>query len=149
MKRELAEQFDREVDNYREALLSYARKCDWEAFDSKAGRLFDYVESIEIGELERRFFTIFNLILAVLALAVVVLFSVDFEAHRELFRLKNAFVMTAVAVSGFEIYFYVDYHIYVGVKTRYYKKRRDSFIRDIKRDFRGFAAPQGRSVAWS
>jgi hypothetical protein len=110
MKKELAEQFNQEVASYRNALLSCARTCDWEAF--KAGRLFDYVETVEFMELERRFFNIFNLLLSVLVLAVIGLFSVDFDVHQELMRLKNAFVTCAVAVSSFELYFFLDYRMH-------------------------------------
>jgi len=147
MKRQLAERFNQEVENHRKALLYYARKCDWETFEAKAGRLFDYVESIEFMELERRFFTVFNLILGVLILAIIGLLTVDFEVHRELFKFKNSFVMTTLAVSSFELYFFIDYRLYVGVKTRYYKKRRENFIRNIEKDFRGFTVQKERSAA--
>jgi hypothetical protein len=147
MKRQLAVRFNQEVENHRKALLYYARKCDWETFEAKAGRLFDYVESIEFMELERRFFTVFNLILGFLILAIVGFLTVDFEVHRELFRFKNSFVMTALAVSSFELYFFIDYRLYIGVKTRCYKKRRENFIRNIERDFRGFAVQKERSAA--
>jgi hypothetical protein len=147
MKRQLAERFNQEVENHRMALIYYARKCDWETFEAKAGRLFDYVESIEFMELERRFFTVFNLILGFLVLAIIGLLTVDFEVHRELFKFKNSFVMTALAVSSFELYFFIDYRMYVGVKTRFYKKRRENFIRNIERDFRGFSVQQERSAA--
>jgi hypothetical protein len=145
MERQLAERFNQEVENHRKALLYYAGKCDWETFEAKAGRLFDYVESIEFMELERKFFTVFNLILGFLILAIIGLLTVDFEVHRELFKFKNSFVMTALAVSSFELYFFIDYRLYVGVKTRFYKKRRENFIRNIERDFRGFAVQQERS----
>jgi len=147
MKRQLAERFNQEVENHRKALLYYARKCDWETFEAKAGRLFDYVESIEFMELERRFFTVFNFILVFLILAIVGFLTVDFEVHRELFRFKSSFVITTLAMSSFELYFYIDYRLYVGVKTRLYKKRRENFIRNIERDFRGFAVQQERSAA--
>jgi hypothetical protein len=143
MQRERAEQFNREVDNYRKALLYYARKCDWETFEAKAGRLFDYVESIEFMELERRFYKVFNLILAVLVLAVIGLITVDFGVHQELTRLKNVFILSMVAVSSFELYFYLNYRMYAGVKTQYSKKRRENFIRNIERDFRSYTAQSG------
>jgi hypothetical protein len=147
MERQLAERFNQEVENHRKALLYYARKCDWETFQAKAGRLFDYVESMEFRELERRFYSIFSLVLGFLVLAVIGLVTVDFQVHQELLRLKNAFVMSAVAVSSFELYFYVDYRMYVDVKTRYYRKRRETFIREIERDFRGVAVQQERRAA--
>ena len=147
MRRQLAERFNQEVENYRKALLYYARACDWETFEAKAGRLFDYVESVEFMELERRFFTIFGLILGVLVLTVIGLVSVDFEVHRELLRLKSAGVMSAIAVSSFELHFFLDYRIYADVKTRCYQKRRENFIRGIERDFQSLAAGQERSTA--
>src|SRR5512143_852703 len=147
MKRQLAERFNQEVENHRKALLYYARKCDWETFHAKAGRLFDYLESIEFRELERRFYSVFSLVLGFLVLAVIGLMTVDFQVHQELPRLKNAFVMSAIAVSSFELYFYVDYRMYVDVKTRCYRKRRETFIREIERDFRGFAVQPERKAA--
>ncbi len=142
MKKELAQQFNREVDSYRKALLWYARKCDWEEFRAKAGRLFDYVESIEFAELERRFFATFSIILAVLIMAVVALLSVNFEVRPELMRLKNACFLSAIAASSFELYFYINYRKYVSVRTGYYNKRRESFIKNMEQDFLGYASRQ-------
>ena len=147
MKRQLAERFNHEVENHRKALIYYARKCDWETFQAKAGRLFDYVESIEFRELERRFYSVFSLVLGFLVLAVIGLVTVDFQMYQELPRLKTAFVMSAIAVSSFELYFYVDYRMYIDVKTRCYRKRRETFIREIERDFRGFAVQKERNAA--
>jgi hypothetical protein len=147
MKRELAERFNQEVENHRKALLYYARNCDWETFEAKAGRLFDYVESIEFQELERRFFTVFNMILAVLAVGVIALLTVNFEAHQDLLRLKHAFILSALAVSSFELYFFLDYRIYIHVKSYSFKKRRENFIRNIERDFRSYSAQSERSAA--
>jgi hypothetical protein len=147
MRKELAELFNQEVESYRKGLLYYARKCDWETFEDKAGRLFDYVESIEFRELERRFFTVFNLILAVLVLALIALFSVDFQVHQELLRLKSSFILSAVAVSSFELYFFIDYRMFIGIKTVSYKRRRENFIRGIERDFRSYAVQGERNWA--
>ncbi|MGE5174102.1 MAG: hypothetical protein ACM3MD_09770 [Betaproteobacteria bacterium] len=149
MKKELAEQFNQEVDGYRNALLYCARKCDWESFKAKAGKLFDYVESIEYSEIERRFFTVFTSILVVLCLAIIALFGVDFEANPELQRLKQSFVAAAIAGSSFEIYFFLDFRMYMDFKTSFYKKRREKFIRNMEQDFRGHAMQTGRNAAAS
>lgn len=138
MKRESAEQFNREVDGYRNALLFYARKSDWEEFKTKAGRLFDYVESVEYQELERRFSKIFNGILAVLALTIIVLFGVDFTVHPEWTRLKDAFILSSLAGGSFELYFFLNYRRYAGSRTFHYRKRREKFIHAIERDFRSY-----------
>jgi hypothetical protein len=147
MKKELAELFNQEVESYRNRLLYYARNCDWETFEEKAGRMFDYVESIEFRELERRFYMVFNLILVVLVLGVILLCSVDFQAHQELLRLKSGFILSGLAVSSFELYFYIDYRIFIGFKTFSYKKRRENFIQGIEQDFRSYAVQGERNAA--
>ncbi len=138
MKKELAEQFSREVENYRRALLWCARRSDWETFKSKAGRLFDYVESTERIELDRRFFSVFYVILGVLLLSVIALFGVNFEVKPSLIPMKNAVLLIALATSGFELYFFINYRKYAGMRTTIYQERRRKFIRNIERDFRGF-----------
>src|SRR5271169_3878076 len=115
MKKELAELFNQEVESYRRGLLYAARKCDWETFEEKAGRMFDYVESIEFRELERRFLMVFSFILVVLVLGVILLFSVDFQTHQELLRLKSSFILSSLAVSSFELYFFIDYRLFIGI----------------------------------
>ncbi len=147
MRKELADQFNREVDNYRKTLLSLAEKCDWNGFEAKAGRLFDYVESVEFMEIERRFFRTFNFILIILILAVISLLSVDFDVHQELLRFKNVFVLAAIAVSSFELYFFMDYRMFAQGRTFGYSKRRENFIRAIKRDFRSYAMQAERKAA--
>jgi hypothetical protein len=138
MKRGLEKKFNRDVENYRKALLYHARISDWETFKAKAGKMFDYVEAIEYSELERRFFKNFNVILVVLIVIVVAFFNIDFGVTPELMRIKNAFVLTGLGVSSFELYFYVDYRIYMRVKTVHYSERRERFIRNIESDFRSY-----------
>ena len=138
MRKELAEQFSREVDGYRKALLFYARKNDWEAFKTKAGRLFDYVEAVERVELEKRFYTVFSVILAAITLTVIALFSVNFEVSPESMRLKNTVMFAALAVSSFELYFFVNYKTYTGARASISAERRQSFIKGIQQDFRSF-----------
>ncbi len=138
MRKGMEQQFNQEVENYRKALLYHARTCDWEMFKAKAGRMFDYVESIEYAELERRFFTNFNVILAVLVVIIVALFKVDFAVTPELMRLKNTMILAGLGASSFELYFYLDYKIYLRVKTVHYSERRENFIRNIEKDFRNY-----------
>ena len=138
MKKKLAEQFSREVESYRRALLFCARKSDWEEFKMKAGKLFDYVEAIERVELEKRFFSVFSVILAALVVTVIALFNVNFEISPESMRLKNTVMFTAIAVSTFELYFFINYRTYAGVRTSHYQERRENFIKNIEKDFRSF-----------
>ena len=147
MKKGLEQQFNNEVENYRKALLYHARISDWETFKAKAGKMFDYVEAIEYSELERRFFTHFNVILVVLAVIVLALFKVDFAVTPALLRLKNAMVLAGLGISSFELYFYLDYKIYVRVKTVHYRERREKFIRNIEKDFQSYVFQAERKAA--
>ena len=147
MKKGMEKQFNQEVENYRKALLCHARSHDWEAFKSKAGRMFDYVEAIEYSELERRFVTNFNVVLVVLIAIIVALFMVDFAVTPELLRLKNSMVLAGLGMSSFELYFYLDYKIYIKVKVRHYTERRQSFIRNIEKDFLAYVLQAERKAA--
>jgi hypothetical protein len=138
MKQELKEQFNEHVENFRRALLYHARISDWETFKAKAGRMFDYVESIEYSELERRFFKNFNAVLVILIAIAVALFQVDFAVAPELLRLKNLIVFVGVLAGSFELYFYINYRTYMKVRSVYYKERRAKFIRNIEQDFRSY-----------
>jgi hypothetical protein len=147
MRKELEQQFNQDVENYRKALLYHARISDWETFKAKAGRMFDYVESIEYSELQWRFFTNFNMILVVLIVIVIALFKVDFAVTPELVRLKNAVVLAGLGVSSYELYFYVNYRTYIRVKTFHYSERRERFIRNIEQDFRSYVLGVDRRAA--
>jgi hypothetical protein len=147
MKRGQENQFNQHVESYRRALLYHARIGDWETFKAKAGRMFDYVESIEYSELERRFFKNFNTVLIVLIAIAIALFQVDFEISPELLRLKNLVVLAGVLGSTFELYFYINYRTYVKIRTTYYAERRDVFIRNIEQDFRDHVVQTALSKA--
>ena len=138
MKRGLEKQFNQDVENYRKALIYLARISDWETFKAKAGKMFDHVEAVEYSELERRFFRNFYVILVALIMFVVALFAMDFGVTPELMRLKNNFLLAGLGAGSFELYFYVDYRIYMRVKTVHYTERRERFIRNIERDFRSY-----------
>jgi hypothetical protein len=147
MRKGLEKQFNEEVETYRKALLYHARTSDWETFKARAGKMFDYVEAIEYSELERRFFTNFNVVLTFLIAIVVALFMVDFAVTPELLRLKNSMVLTGIGASSFELYFYLDYKIYIRVKTERYPQRREKFIRNIENDFRTYVLQAERKAA--
>jgi hypothetical protein len=136
MEKELADMFSQVVERYRLALLQHARKCDWETFKTKAGSLFDYVEKIEMSEIEDRFFRIFKSILAVLVAVVLAIANMDASIHPDLGRVKYAIIVMAAAGSCFELCFFLNFRTYMIGKTRYYKKRKDRFIRNIEKDFR-------------
>ncbi len=138
MKGHWREQFNREVENFRRGLLYHARISDWETFKAKAGRMFDYLESIEYSQLERRFFQHFNVILAALVVLTLVFFEIDFTVAPELMRLKNLMILGGLGIGSFELFFYINYRTYVRVRSDNYAERRKRFIRDLEQDFRSY-----------
>jgi len=78
---------------------------------------------------------------------VLALVGVNFDANPELQRLKNSFILAALAGSTFELYFFIDFRFYVGVKSTNYKARREKFIRNIEQDFRSYAVSSERKAA--
>ncbi len=138
MKKELADKFNNEVEQYRKTLLSLAGMCEWDAFTLKAGNLFDYIEQIELTELERRFLAIFRVILFILVAIIAVAARLHVEAHPELMEVRHAIVFLAIAGACFELFFFLDFRMYIVTKMTYYKKRRARFIRGIQQDFKNF-----------
>ncbi len=136
MTLELERTFNRVVERYRKNLLLNAGKCEWDAFREKAGALFDYLESIEIAEVERRFFSAFKILLFLLFLTVVVILKIDLNSYPQLGRLKEAITFAAVAGCCYELYFYLSFRKYMQLKSILHKIRRQRFIRDIEKDFR-------------
>ena len=144
MKKELCRQFNEEVNRFRGSLLFYARMCDWDNFKIVAGRLFDYAESIEISEVERRFFNWFKLILAGLLLIVFLVFKMNPEMYPWIERFKDNLTLIAAAGCCYEIYFFLNFRRYMQMKTFLAKKRRELFINNIEQDFREMTISDAR-----
>ncbi|RJQ45950.1 MAG: hypothetical protein C4538_07480 [Nitrospiraceae bacterium] len=136
MTEELNRTFNDEVNRYRNALLFYAKKCDWDTFKVNAGRLFDYIEKIEMSEIERRFFKISKIIVSILAVITLFIFKIDPDIYPALARLKEIIVILAVSGCCFEVFFFLNFRMYMKQKISFYKKRRERFITDIERDFK-------------
>lgn len=141
MDNELYKRFNEEVNRYKNSLLFYAKKCEWETFKVNAGRLFDYVESIETSVIEKKFIRITKMILAVLFFIVVLIFKMNPDMYPELARVKELMILMAIAGCCFEVYFFYNFRTYMRSKTVFYKKRRERFIRDIERDFKHMTFP--------
>lgn len=135
MEKELHRTFNEVIHRYRTTLIEYAKKREWEGFKASAGGLFDYCESIEMAETERRFMRVFGIIMAILFL-ILVIFKIELGLYPELVRLKKVIVISAIAGSSYEFYFFLNFRMYMVYKTACYKKRKEMFIRDIERDFR-------------
>lgn len=136
MHREFANRINEEVERYKNALLYYAKLCEWDSFKSKAGALFDYLEAIELSEIQRKFFRVFKIILLGLVIIIVIILKMNGEAYPALLRFKDSIVIMAIAGSCFELYFFLDFRLYVEHKMSWYKKRREQFIRNMEKDFR-------------
>lgn len=146
MDTESSNRLNEEVERYRKALIYYAKACDWDTFKRKAGNLFDYLESIELTELEKKFFRIFRLILVVVVIATAFILKLDSGIFPSLVKYKQAFMMAALSACSFELYFYLDFRLYVKGKMSVYKQRRERFIRNIENDFRSFVMRPERST---
>jgi hypothetical protein len=135
MDREWHSRINEEVEGFRKALVHFAKACEWETFEKKAGGLFDYLESVELAVLEKKFFKKFLIILSVLIAAVVFITKLDSQTFPALLKYKGVIIQGAIAVSCFEMFFFMNFRIYVNAKMSWYRKRREQFIRDIKDDF--------------
>lgn len=136
MKKNLYGPFNEEIQRYRNSLVEYAKRCEWDRFKASAGRLFDYCETVEASEIERRFMKIFGIIMFFILLWVAFIFRIQIGNSPELTGIKKILWLSAIAGGFFEFYFFLNFRIYMDYKTAFYKKRRDTFIRDIERDFR-------------
>jgi len=141
MNRTLHKTFNREVSQYKNSLLFYAKLCDWETFKLKAGHLFDYLESVEIREIERKFFKIFKVILSFLFIAVFFIILLNTEANPEMSNIKQNLIIAALAGCCYDLYLFITFRYYMKHKETFYRKRRERFIVNIKGDFRDIIVP--------
>lgn len=135
MENELYNKFNEEINRYRNSLLFYAKKCDWDTFKVNAGRLFDYCESFELSVLEKKFFRITKIVLTVLFFMVILIVKMNPNVYPELARVNELMTLAAVLTCFFEVFFMCNYRMYVKGKISCYKKRRERFIKSIQRDF--------------
>ncbi|HUI46336.1 MAG TPA: hypothetical protein VL122_10195 [Nitrospirota bacterium] len=136
MRQSIHESINTEVEQYRRTLVHFAKAREWETFEKKAGMLFDYLESIELTILERKFYSVFIMILAVLVGIVIVILKADGRFCPVITRYKEYVVLLAACATCYELYFYLNYRLYVEVKMSRYQKSKEQFIRNIENDFR-------------
>lgn len=141
MDKELHRTFNQEVHHYRHILTTCAKRCDWESFKLHAGKLFDYVEAVEMSEIERKFLRISRVIMLILFVIAIAFFKVDPDFFPEFVRVKQFFTFSAVGGCLFEFYFFINFRMYMKNKTAFYKQRKERFIRNIERDFRDIILP--------
>lgn len=136
MRKELYRSFNEEIQKYRNSLVEYARRCEWDRFKTSAGRLFDYCESVEMSETGKRFFRVFSTILASLFIVLALIIKLHSGNFPELIGMKKFIVVSALVGAWFEFYFFLNYRMYMEYKTAFYNKRKERFIRSIEEDFR-------------
>lgn len=138
MDREWYNRINEEIEGFRKALVHYAKACEWDIFEKKAGILFDYLESIERTALEKKFFRVFLAILAVVAAAVVSLVQLDSHVFPALLKYRDAIILVAIGACCFELFFFLNFRTYVKARMSWYRERRERFIRNIRADFAAF-----------
>ncbi len=138
MEKSLEKVFNEEVDKYRIILLSCAKKSEWNTFKANAGRLFDYVESIEMSVLEKKFYSISSVIMAVLVLVVVAVWRLNPAIHCEIGKIRELMILAGIGGCSYQFYFFLNFRMYVNGKITSYKCRRERFIKNIEADFKTF-----------
>jgi len=136
MENELYNKFNEEINRYRNSLLFYAKKCDWDTFKDNAGRLFDYCESFEMSVIEKKVFRITKIVVAVLFFMVVLIVKLNPNIYPELARVKEVMTLIALLTCFFEVFFLLNYRMYMKGKMSCYKKRRERFVINIQQDFK-------------
>ncbi|MDH4162956.1 MAG: hypothetical protein OEW15_09750 [Nitrospirota bacterium] len=147
MDKRLEREIDRQVENYRRAMLYLARTCDWDEFKTRAGGLFDYLEQVEALVRERKFFQTFFTILAFLVVAALLITGWDPGDDPALQRFKQNLLLMALAASSFELFFYINFRKYVEIRASLVSARREAFIRNMLQDFRKYAEQQMMKAA--
>ncbi len=141
MNRELRSAFNKEIHKYRGILSYYAKRCEWDSFKVYAGRLFDYVEAVEMSEIRRRFMSVFRLMLVAVFFVTLFVLMMRPETLPAYVETRKFFAMTALGGGSFSLYFFLNFRLYIDYKTVNYKKRKERFIRIIELDFRNDFLP--------
>lgn len=136
MKKLLENRFNQEVEHYRKTLLHYARISDWKTFELKAGSFFDYMECVELSETKRRFLRTFSLILLPLIVFFIAVLLIHDTVRPELLNLKVPFTILVILGICYELNFFLNFRLYIEKKMIYYRKRKQTFVQLIKRDFK-------------
>jgi hypothetical protein len=125
-----------EINRYKNALIFFAKTCDWFDFHSNAATLFEYLESVELSLLKRKLHQAIEIIPAALVLAIVIFSSVNITASPLLMKYREQIVLIAAAAILFELLLLFELRLYVNIKTKNQQKNKDRFIRHIEHDFK-------------
>ncbi len=137
-QKRFTDKMNREIEEFRRALIFDAKSCDWDTFEGKAGMLFDYLESIEASEIRRVFSLIFRITGAGLLLAGLALALVSSGSNSAMLRFESVLIVLIAGGLIFEALFFVDFRVITRFKTSLRSRRRTRFVRNIEDDFRSF-----------
>ncbi len=138
MNDQFQEKLNPEIEQYKKALLFFARVCDWESFRTNAAKLFEYLESVEVSLLKKKFYRTIAIILIALAAALGV-FSIVSSAGSPFFE-KYRIVVAVGAVAGlfFELLLVLEMHLYLSFRASKQKRREARFIKGITDDIKAY-----------
>jgi hypothetical protein len=136
MRRDMYTAFNAEINRYRDALYYYAQRNEWQTFKANAGKLFDYCETVEASEIERRFIRIFWIIIGVVITGLFLMIRIEPGTLPGFQNVKRLIFFMTFAGSCFDLYFYLNFRVYMNQKIVHYKKRKEHFIIAIEEDFR-------------
>jgi hypothetical protein len=138
MEKSLEKVFNEEVNKYRNILLGCAKKSEWNTFKMNAGKLFDYVEAIEMSVLEKKFYSISSVIIILLVIVVVALWRINPAIHPEIQRVRELMILAGIGGCSYQLYFFLNFRTYMDGKITSYKNRRERFIKNIVADFKTY-----------
>jgi len=136
MRRENHRAFNAEIGRYKNALTYCAQSNDWKNFRANAEKLFDYCEAVEALEIERRFTRVFWIIIGFVITGLFLMIRIEPWALPGFQNVKKLIFFTTFAGSCFDLYFYLNFRVYMNHKAVFYKNRKKDFIIAIERDFR-------------
>ncbi len=127
--------FESTVEGYRKALLCEARKCSWGVFESIAGKLFDYVESVEMSAVGKRFLRISIPVVSVLLILIAAIYKTQFDVNAAIIKIRELAILGALGCGSFELFFFFNFRTYKLTKEKFHARRRALFIKNIESDF--------------
>ncbi len=138
MDEKFQEKLNAEIERYKKALLFFARVCDWESFRANAAKLFEYLESVEVSLLKKKFYRAVTIILIAIAAAVGV-FSILSRNGGPFFEKYRVVVALGAAVGlFFELLLVLEMQLYLSFMASRQKRREARFIKGITDDAKAY-----------
>jgi hypothetical protein len=127
-----------DITRYGNALLYFARVCDWDSFRASAATLFEYLETAVTTVLKQKIYRAGALMTIVLLAALVVSVLVG-GGVLAVYQENILFIVAAGLV--LELLVLAELRAYLGIRMSQEKRRKDQFIKKMERDFGVYAGP--------